>query len=290
MTCSPHRYRVGPVTQLKYKERRAVAGVTTMNNKIFVVCRKLPFIVVYMSQEPYTQLPNIPINGLKNPQDIAAGSRFLYVNDPRSRAIWQVKEDDGKVHQWISRVRAASVSVTSEEKLVVLVAVDIRGNVKERNKTWRGEIRIYSPDAVREAFIKLSRDITTPLCVLMTTRKTFIVSYGLEWHEMNRVCEVDMTGRMLKAFGSAPGKDVDQLSTPWRASLDDEERIIVADTQNHRVLLLNEQLMLRRVLLTWYPQSSSNARGPHRLHYDISSGRLLVGLRKGPLEVYKLRA
>jgi len=34
----------------------------------------LPFIVVYMSQQPYTRLPNISINGLKRPHDIAAGS------------------------------------------------------------------------------------------------------------------------------------------------------------------------------------------------------------------------
>ena len=69
----------------------------------------------------------------------------------------------------------------------------------------------------------------------MTTRKTFIVSYGYRWHKMNRVCEVDMTGRMLKAFGSAPGEDVGQLNRPARVSLDNEERIIVADTHNNSV-------------------------------------------------------
>ena len=52
--------------------------------------------------------------------------------------------------------------------------------------------------------------------------KTFIVSYGSEWHEMNRVCEVDMTGRMLKAFGSSPGEGVGQLNMPSHVSLDDE--------------------------------------------------------------------
>ena len=100
-----------------------------------------------------------------------------------------------------------------------------------------------------------------------------------------------MTGRMLKAFGSAPGEGVGQLNRPWNVSLDDEERIIVADALNQRVLLLNKQLMLQRVLVTWHPQSlSDDARGPGSLHYDSHSGRLLVGLHNGHLDIYQLRA
>jgi len=279
------------MTRLTNTEQRAVVGVTTLNNKIFVVYRKLPFIVVYMSQQPYTRLPNISVNGLKSPYDIAAGSSCLYLSDVGSVAIWRVKAADSKVDQWLSGVRAVSVSVTSEEKLVLLVGVDGQGSLAERNSTWYCEIQIYSRGAVKETVIKLSRDIVSPNCVVMTTRKTFIVSYGWPWHEMNRVCEVDMTGRMLKAFGSAPGEDVGQLNTPWRLSLDDEERVIVADAFNNRVLLLNKQLMLQRVLVTWHPRPDSHdARHPTRLHYDSHSGRLLVGLNDGHLDIYQLRA
>jgi len=267
-----------------------VIGVTTLNNKIYVVYRELLLIVVYMSQQPYTRLPNISINGLKNPFDIAAGSSCLYLIDVGSVAIWRVKAADSKVDQWLSGVVALSVSVTSEEKLVLLVGVDAQGSAEERNLTLYGEIQIYSRGAVKETVIKLSRDITGPHCVVMTTRKTFIVSYGMPCHEMNRVCEVDMTGRMLKAFGSVPGEDVGQLKVPCHVSVDDEERVIVADTLNHRVLLLNKQLMLQRVLVTWHPRPGSHgARCPHRLHYDSHSGRLLVGLYDGHVDVYQLR-
>jgi len=272
-------------------EQRAVAGVTTLNNKIYVVYYKLPLIVVYMSQQPYTRLPNISINGLKSPVYIAAGSSCLYLSDAGSVAIWRVKAADSKVDQWLTGVVAVSVSVTSEEKLVLLVVVDGQGSNEERNWTWYCEIPIYSRGAVKETVVKLSRDITSPWCVVMTTRKTFIVSYGREWHEMNRVCEVDMTGRMLKAFGSAPGEDVGQLNVAPYVSSDDEERVIVADSLNHRVLLLNKQLMLQRVLVTWHPRPGSHdAGGPFRLHYDSHSGRLLVGLDKGHVDIYQLRA
>jgi len=170
------------------------------------------------------------------------------------------------------------------------VVVDLQGSVEERNATTRGEIQIYSRGAVKETVIKLSRDIIAPHCVVMTTRKTFIVSYGCPWHEMNRVCEVNMTGRMLKAFGSTPGYGVGQLNMPGGVSLDDDERIIVADMANQRVLLLNKQLMLQRVLVTWHPQSLSDVYGPSRLHYDSHSGRLLVGLFTGHVDIYQLGA
>ena len=101
------RSTVDLVRRLTYTEqRRATAGVTTLNDKIFVVYNQLPFIVVYMSQQPYTRLPNISINGLKRPFDIAAGSSCLYVIDGVSRAIWRVKAADNKVDQWLSGVKA----------------------------------------------------------------------------------------------------------------------------------------------------------------------------------------
>ena len=291
VTCSPHRYQLYLLRRLTYTEQQAVFGVTIMNNKIFVVYTGLPFIVVYMSQQPYTRLANISINGLKNPQGIAAGSRCLYVSDPPSAAIWRVKAADSKVDQWLSGVKAVSVSVTSEEKLVLLVAVDRQGSAAERNLTWRGEIQIYSRGAEKETVIRLSCDITVPYCVVMTTRKTFIVSYGLDCHDIYRVCEMDATGRILKTFGSTTGDGVGQLNMPRHVSLDDDDRIIVADTYNQRVLLLSKQLVLQRVLVTWqHPKSPGEVRYPYRLHYDSHSGRLLVGFHNGHVDIYQLRA
>jgi len=123
----------------------------------------------------------------------------------------------------------------------------------------------------------------------LTTRNTFIVSHGAPWHQVNRVCEVDMTWRVLKAFGSSPGSDVDQLNVPLYVSLDDE-RILVADRGNNRLLQLNKQLTSPRILLSWHPQSlNDEADAPWTLHYDSHIGSLLVGLESGHVDVYKLK-
>lgn len=274
------------------EDNTVVGGVTSLGDRIYVVCDKSDVIAVFTSQQHFSRLADIVVNGLRCPFDIAASVNVgcLYVPDPLSLAVWRVSVDNGAVVKWLTGLQPWSVSVTSEDKVVLLVVVDVQGSVAERNVTWLGEVHVYSRDAVIETFIKLSPDIRCPLSVVMTTRKTFIVSYGVPWQPVNRVCEMDMTGRELKAFGGSSGPGVGQLDVPLCVSVDDEERIIVADSNNNRVLMLNKQFTSPPVLVACHPQSPSDeADGPVRLHYDSHTGSLLVGLRSGHVDVYKLK-
>ena len=274
------------------EDETLIMGVTLLGDRIYVVCFRSDVIAVFTSQQPFRRLQDIVVNGLQGPLDIAASVNIgcLYVCDGVSLAVWRLSVADGAVVQWLTGLCALLVSVTSEDKVVLLVMVDAQGSWDECNVTWLGEVHVYITDAVMETVIKLSPDITSPLSVVMTTRKTLIVSYGMPWHEVNGVCEVDMTGRVWKVFGSTPGHDVDKLNMPLRVSLDDKERVIVADRNNRRVMLLNKRLTSPRILLTWHPQSPSDeADAPLRLHYDSHTGSLLVGLLSGHVEVYKLK-
>jgi len=284
--------RVHKVATLTVNEDETlVVGVTVLGDRIYVVSRMSDVITVFTSQQPFRRLQDIVVNGLLYPVDIAASVNIgcLYLSDTDSVVVWRISVNDGAVVQWLTGLRARSVSVTSDDKVVLLVAVDIQGSVNERNSTWRGQVHVYSPDTVIETLITLSPDITSPWSVIMRTRKTFIVSYGVPWHEVNGVCEVDTTGRVLKAFGSSPGRDVGQLNMPRRVSLDDKERVIVADTNNRRVMLLNKQLTSSRILLTWHQQSlGDEADAPCTQYYDHHTGTLLVGLWSGHVDVYKI--
>jgi len=266
-----------------------IIGVTSLGDRIYVVCFRSNVIAVFTSHQPFRRLQDIVVHGLLFPADIAASASTscLYVPDIQSDSVWRVNVDSGAVVQWLSGVHAMAVSVTSEDRIVLLVVVDVQRDHHGRS-TWRGEVHVCSPEAVTEAIVTLSPDITSPHSVVVTTRKTFVVSHGLEEHEMHRVSEVDMTGRVLKSFGSTPGNGVGQLNAPVCVSLDDKERVIVADVVNHRVLLLNKQLTSTRVLATWRPQSDDDTRCPWRLHYDSRTGSLLVGLISGHIDIYKL--
>jgi len=281
--------RVRRVARLSVSEDETIIqGVTSLGDRIYVVCFRSNVISVFTSHQPFRRLQDIVVHGLLYPFDIAASASTscLYVPDLWSNSVWRVNVDSGAVVQWLSGVRAWAVSVTSESRIILLVTIDYQRDDNGRY-TRRREVHVCSPEAVTEAIVTLSNDITSPWRVVMTTRKTFVVSHGLEEHVMHRVCEVDMTGRVLKSFGSTPGNGVGQLHAPVHMSLDDKERVIVLDADN-RVLLLNKQLTSPRVLATWRPQSDDDTRCPWRLHYDSHTGSLLVGLISGHIDIYKL--
>jgi hypothetical protein len=92
VVCRPYRPRPsllatfddGPVRESEGESVRSqVLGLTTLDNKLFVVYFESATIYVYTRHSPYTQLTNIHVNGLKQPTDIAACSinSCLYVPD-----------------------------------------------------------------------------------------------------------------------------------------------------------------------------------------------------------------
>jgi len=80
------------------------------------------------------------------------------------------------------------------------------------------------------------------------------------------VSEVDVTGRLLRTFTD--------VSAPRHLSVDSEGRVLVADYCNDRILLLNSELQLQRVLIDTVPQVK--LRMPARLCYDELASRLCV--------------
>ena len=78
--------------------------------------------------------------------------------------------------------------------------------------------------------------------------------------------EIDVTGRLLRTFTDVHG--------PRHLSVDSEGRVLVAECWNHRILLLNSELQLQRVLID--TDSQVKLREPSRLCYDERSSRLCV--------------
>ena len=80
-----------------------------------------------------------------------------------------------------------------------------------------------------------------------------------------QVSEVDMTGAVLRSF---------DVGWPHHLSLDSEGHLLVADHGNHRILLLNSQLELQRVLIDH--NSQVEMRWPRRLCYNEQASILYV--------------
>lgn len=71
--------------------------------------------------------------------------------------------------------------------------------------------------------------------------------------------EIDVTGQVLKSFI--------EVKFPCHLSLAGEGRVLVADSYSHRILVLNGQLQLQRVLDS-SDQTKVDLREPRRICYN----------------------
>jgi len=130
-----------------------IKGLTQLRNRIYVVCDESNVIAVFTSEPPFTRLQDIVDDGLQSPWDIAASVDIdcLYVPDPRSRSVWRISVDDGAVVEWLTGLEAWNVSVTSDDRVVVLVGTDMQET--EHGFNWHGEVHVYRADAVMESVV-----------------------------------------------------------------------------------------------------------------------------------------
>ena len=92
--------------------------------------------------------------------------------------------------------------------------------------------------------------------------------------------EVDDTGRLLRSFTD--------VRAPRHLSVDSEGHVLVADCYNHRILMLNSQLQLQRVLID-NTLSRVKLHRPDQLCYDEVTSRLYVAHSLRTISLFALR-
>jgi hypothetical protein len=151
------------------------------------------------------------------------------------------------------------------------------------SEIWRGRVEVFNAHGLRLTILKLPHDMVNPQHVLQTVNKSFIVCHGDHVTELNRVCEVNSAGDIVKSYGGSRGSQLGQLYMPIHVALDSNEHIVVADAGNQRVVLFDRQLNTECNLLSWTDD------GPWRLIFDTETAELAVGLQSGLVEIYNLR-
>jgi len=123
-------------------------------------------------------------------------------------------------------------------------------------------------------------------------RLAYLVGHGESSDVPHRVSrlEVSSTGtvRVVQSYGGeGRGSGPGELSWPAHVSLAaGDGRVIVADCDNHRVLVLDSRLRLERVVLT---KDDHDIETPRRLCYVDHAGLLLVGINFGCVDVYRIK-
>jgi len=121
-----------------------------------------------------------------------------------------------------------------------------------------------------------------PLHAMESPTKTFIVSHeNIELKPRQwQVSEVNTEGQVLRQFS---GSRLSPLGRTLHIAVDSQGNIFVADRDNRRILLLDAQLALRRVIID---EHQLNDKSPYCLCYKEQSGQLMVGFWEGGVAVF----
>jgi len=111
-------------------------------------------------------------------------------------------------------------------------------------------------------------DYMNPVHAVESPTGTFIVAHDNTQLDQRQVSEVNTEGQVLRQFSGS-------LGWPVHIAVDSQGHILVADWRNRRILLLDDQLALRRIIID---RHQLHDEPPWRLCYEEQSGQLLVGL------------
>jgi len=236
-----------------------VEGVTQLHDVVYIVCQSSSTIRRY-SVATRERLTDIDVKGLSWAWDIAACelTSQLYVCDWREKSIWRVSSDGEDIRRWWTSsdmFTPRTLSVTSSRLLMTsrhtseLIQLSAGGDVLRR---------VHLP-----SYMKLLRhSVESPT-------GTFILSHlNYQLNRQGQVSEVNDEGDVLRQSSRS------SLGVPRHIAVDSQGNIFVADWDNCRILLLDAQLALRRVIID---DRQLKDERPRRLCYIEHLGQLIVG-------------
>ena len=249
-----------------------VRGVTQLHDVVHVVCWESSSIVRF-NATTLQRLPDINVKGLREPWDIAACQQTsqLYIPGNPGACIWRVSADGADIKRWWSKSESDTfkpwmLSVTSTRLLMTscstskLMQLDAVGNELRR--------------------VQLPRYME-PHHAVESPTGTFIVSHkNTPQLDQYQVSEVNTWGEVLRHFS---GFRLPILGWPSHVTVDSHGNILVADYGNRRILLLDAQLKLRRVIID---EHQLNDKKPWYLCYMEHTGQLLVAESRKRVAVF----
>jgi len=201
--------------------------------------------------------------------DIAACERMshLYVADVK--CVWRVSpytaDRDDLIQHWLPKssldtCTPHTLSVTSTRLLVTspdthqLIQFNANGNELRR--------------------VKLPQDLV-PQHAVESPTGTYIVGLHNTQLKQYQVVEINTGGEVLRQFS---GSRLTSLGVTPHVAVDSHGNVFVVDQSNRRILLLDNRLSLRRVIID---ERQLDYKLPWRLCYREDKGQLLVGLLGG---------
>jgi hypothetical protein len=241
----------------------SVRGVAEFNEKLYAVFAHSDVIRTFNNEPPFGRLDDIRAHGLQDPRDIVlcdVGYQLYIADCSGQRAVWRLNVSSAnQVEQFVTTPRRPwSISMRNRRLLIT---------------PYDGEVLlVYRSDDRKLKTIELPRYMFA-LHAVETSDGSFVVSHYNGWigdtkPEHNSVSVLNVNGAVVRTFdGRCDGL---HLNSPYHLAIDGDDHVIVADRLNERVVVLESDLRLKRVLMT------SLDRQPIRLCLGKKNGSLVV--------------
>jgi len=239
-----------------------VTGVTLLHDVVYMVCAGSSTITRF-NATTHQRLTDIDVEDLRQPWDIVACERTsqLYVAEYLT-CVWRMSTDGRDIKRRLPKspddtFTPFTLSVTSTRLLVT--------------SRYTRQLRQFDADGDELRRVQLPLHIE-PQHAVESPTGTFIVSLSNIQLEQWQVVEVNTGGEVLRQFS---GARLPSLGEAPHVAVDSHGNIFVADWHSRHILLLDNHLSLRRVIID---EHQLNYKEPSRLCYREDKGQLLVAL------------
>ena len=241
-------------------QRASVRGVTCLGDEVFVVLLKAKVVDVY-DVDTLALRRHLPVHVLKKPWDMTSCelNYSLYICEDSKDRVYQVNTS-GKLKRW--KVTGISLSTTAESNLLITFIAPPK--VSEFTKDGR----LIKEISLQQLGCDLQHSV-------LLRPGQFIVCFGeLFGTSGDMVHIINDKGCTQLSYRGPRGSSNSQMNYPHHLAVDQQGSVLVADSNNDRILLLSSSLTFVRELIG---QNADFLRQPFRMCFDESRGLLFVG-------------
>jgi len=243
-------------------EDRAVGGVTSLGDDVFVARVNGQQKIEVYDATTFTLQRHITVPALGAfPWGLAACpyNRCLYASERDNSSVHRVElSRTNAVMKWSAARRPAGLSVNSEHNLIV-------ASHSER------KLQIFTTRGTLLQDIQLQADIQYPQhAVQLPSTGQFLVSHT---GSLQRVCLVGVDGAVVRSYGEQQGSELTKMNWPGGLAVDREDRVLVADQDNNRLLVMDQPLSSAHEMSV---SVDGGLKGPRSLWFDQSRRRLYI--------------
>jgi len=252
----------------------AVGGVTSLGDDVFVVRDYSQQKIEVYDAKTFTLQRHITVPRLGTSYGLVACpyNNCLYASEYSS--VHRVDlSGSNAVIQWSVAGSPAGLSVNSEHNLLVV-----------SQRIFERKLQIFTTQGTVLQNIELSYIEGPRHAVQLPTGQFLVSHFGIL--QLHGISLVGVDGAVVCSYGGQQGSKLTQMNEPKGLAVDREGRVLVADSKNNRLLVINKSLSSAHEMSV---SVDGGLKGPVSLWYDQSRRRLYIGEGVGVIVIDNLK-